>query len=232
MTGFAVPPPEISARAGGELRFAVGTEHGLRSATWKLKGSPKTRDLYFGSRLNMNELKLSLHQSGDWRLAYTRESWEKSGGKGSRLLAQFAPPSCMIGNWRRAVSIIVPTTNLRPSELREPERRSKDISWWSPAPDGSAIWFEIMISDEAPDSTVAFGGIGIVGRLDLPDGSGVLVVADEHGSADQQKFEGSLSHPGWTWYSSNDDGHPLVLDTGYSTTKLAPSPDSEQKTKK
>lgn len=226
MNGFATPPPEIKAKSGGELRFAVGDPEGLRSASWKLQGSRKSRDLYVGCRSEMNQLKLSLHKSDVWRLAYTSDWWEKEGLQGDRLLARFNPPPIMIGNWRRAVSVVVPTANLRSAQLRMAEHLTANISWWAPAAVGSALWFEIMVSDGPPDTTVAFDCVGKVGELDLPDGSGAMVLVNEVSPEDHERFEGDLGHAGWTWHSSDDDGHPLILDTGFPTTSLG-DPDDQ-----
>ncbi|MFF1881482.1 hypothetical protein ACFVVC_08470 [Pseudarthrobacter sp. NPDC058196] len=168
----------------------------------------------------MNQLKLSLHQSDVWRLAYTSAWWEKEGLEGDRVLARFEPPPYVAGKWRRAVSVIVPTANLRAAQSRSAERLKANISWWAPAAVGSALWFEIMISDGAPDVTVAFDCVGKVGQLDLPDGSGAMVLVNEVPPEEQERFEGNLGHAGWSWHSSDDDGHPVIFDTGYPTTSL------------
>lgn len=219
MSDFATPPPEFKMKSGGALRFAVGDPGGLRSASWKVQGSKTSRDLYVGSRSEMNELKLSLHKSGVWRLAYTKEWWEKEGLTGNRLLAGFEPPPFMAGNWRRAVSVVIPTANLKDASLRPAEPANAKISWWAPAAVGSALWFEIVVSDGPPDPT-SFDVVGKVGELDLPDGSGAMVLVNEISPEDHKRFEGALGHAGWTWHRSDDDGHPLILDTGFPTTSL------------
>lgn len=111
-------------------------------------------------------------------------------------------------------------TGAEPAPSRANERSNGTISWWVPAPVGCALWFEIMISDGPPDATVAFDCVGKVGEIDLSDGSGAMVMVNEVGLQDQGRFEGTLTHTGWTWHSSNDDGHPLILDTGFSTAQL------------
>ncbi|RWW94328.1 MULTISPECIES: hypothetical protein [Paenarthrobacter] len=77
-----------------------------------------------------------------------------------------------------------------------------------------------MISHGAPDVNVSFDCIGKVGQLDLPDGSGAMVLVNEVPPGEQERFEGNLGDAGWSWHRSNDDGHPLIFDTGFPTTSL------------
>ncbi len=59
-------------KAGSTLRFRVEDRvRGVESSTWNLVGSKKTGDLYFSGREIMGDLKLSLHESGITRMAWT-----------------------------------------------------------------------------------------------------------------------------------------------------------------
>jgi hypothetical protein len=53
--------------------------------------------------------------------------------------------------------------------------------WWPSTKPGWTINFEIIVSDSAPDfdDLVSSDCIGEVGRIPLPDGGGVWVLADE-----------------------------------------------------
>ena len=56
-----------------EPRFGVRSQNRLRAATWKCwtPGAPK-HDVYLACRQLKGELKASLHQSGQWHIAFSR----------------------------------------------------------------------------------------------------------------------------------------------------------------
>lgn len=63
-----------------KVRFAVGAPEGPRSSTWKLwvdnrlsRGKPKG-EIYLGNRGIAGDLKVSLHRSGQWQVAFTSQS--------------------------------------------------------------------------------------------------------------------------------------------------------------
>lgn len=66
------PPTRQLPIFGEEVRFAVGTPHGMSSNSWKLWA--RGNDVYFACRDNFQEFKLSVHASGIWRLAFTKEA--------------------------------------------------------------------------------------------------------------------------------------------------------------
>jgi hypothetical protein len=69
------PPTRQLPIVGEEVRFAVGTPRGMSSNSWKLW--TRGNDVYFACRDNFQEFKLSLHASGIWRLAFTKEALTK-----------------------------------------------------------------------------------------------------------------------------------------------------------
>ncbi len=58
------------------VRFAIGSREGLSSHSWRV-WTTKTGDAYLKCRDSMSEMKVSLHTSGRWRLAFTREAIEQ-----------------------------------------------------------------------------------------------------------------------------------------------------------
>jgi hypothetical protein len=68
----AFPAPQRCG-CGGTIRWAVGDPGGPRSKSWNIVGSSTADAVYIGPRLQMGAIKLSLHRSGHWRMAWTEE---------------------------------------------------------------------------------------------------------------------------------------------------------------
>lgn len=58
---------------GLRLRFVVGTLHGPWSGTWVVWANQGKGDIYVAARSVASQIKVSLHQSGQCRMALTRE---------------------------------------------------------------------------------------------------------------------------------------------------------------
>lgn len=60
------------------LRFGVSNGIDRRAATWKLWTEPKDGkfDVYLACRALGGSLKTSMHQSGQWHVAYSKETFE------------------------------------------------------------------------------------------------------------------------------------------------------------
>lgn len=69
---------EIQIMAERALRFGVSNGTGLRAATWKLwtVTTGGKFDVYIACRALGSALKASLHQSGQWHIAYSEETFE------------------------------------------------------------------------------------------------------------------------------------------------------------
>ena len=94
---------------GGSIRWAVGASDGPRSQSWSLFGSTNDDDVYLGPRSQTGAIKLSLHRSGRWRMAWT-EKYAKSVGMPDdvdRVLTRWDPPDEMRPGWRNAVTLLV-----------------------------------------------------------------------------------------------------------------------------
>lgn len=89
------PIPELPLRQG-PIRFAVGRRNGLSSNSWRV-WTEKSRDTYVLCRDNMDEIKASLRQSGEHRLAYTSESGLVS-TQGNRYWSRWTEPQIKSGS--------------------------------------------------------------------------------------------------------------------------------------
>lgn len=65
-----------------EIRFVVGKPTGLTSNSWKIwtHSDPrhKTKAVYISCRDNFNEVKISLHPTGKWRIGFTEQALNKN----------------------------------------------------------------------------------------------------------------------------------------------------------
>src|SRR5450759_485989 len=68
-----VGEPQSLPVGGRTVRFAVGTPGGFSSNSWVVTTS-QAGDIYVAGRDNFRESKISLHQSGRWRLAHTAQA--------------------------------------------------------------------------------------------------------------------------------------------------------------
>lgn len=68
------PPADLNLPTrSGPVRFAVGAPDDLTSNSWRF-WTTAAGDAYLACRDNFNNMKVSLHASGRWRMAYTSEA--------------------------------------------------------------------------------------------------------------------------------------------------------------
>jgi hypothetical protein len=141
--------------------------------------------------------------------------------------------------WRRAASIFIPTSSLQPSWPEKPAKAGR-IGFW-PAPQGDrAFLFDLLIREVDAEGLTLNDVVGEVGRIDLPSGGGVWVIANEgpmnsealtwitrlRRSArtryvDERGPEAirQLERPtGAGWGYAHDVGRPVIIDLGDLST--------------
>jgi hypothetical protein len=171
------PAPQTRER-GGTIRWAVGSLDGLRSQSWNVVGSAAYDDVYIGLRTQMGVIKLSLHQSGQWRMAWTEDGAQGIGlpeGQ-DRVITRWSPPQELKPGWRHAVTVLVTPDSLA---LPRPEKRLGRVPFYPPPnPDGE-LRFDVMLG--APGAELTITGAIEVGTLQLPSG-GMIGVCLHHES--------------------------------------------------
>jgi hypothetical protein len=169
------------------LRFAAG-EPGRRGTVWRLWGAKNADDVYLASRASAHEFKVSLHQSGDWRLQVIdlRKENDTHFGKldpeRGRVLHQWARPAADEAGWTRAVTIRVPSEHV--SVVPNDGVKFDDVRWIKAPQPGHTLVFEVVLVpinaehavvrafDLHPDDFAA-----VVDVIRLPGGEVVLVLA-------------------------------------------------------
>ena len=167
------PEPQ-HRRPGGSIRWAAGTLDGPRSQSWSLFGSTTDDDVYLGPRPQTGAIKLSLHRSGRWRMAWT-EKFAKSRGWSDdvdRVLTRWEPPDEVRPGWRHAVTMLV-----TPESVAYPPPRDSGlgkVAFFPPPNPDDALWFRILIGQGSTE--LAVSGAVEVGTLRLPSNGMVGVI--------------------------------------------------------
>lgn len=163
------------------LRFAVGSPEEYRSAIWRLW--VQGNDVYLAARFLTGLMKLSLHQSGIWRLAWTEQSGVRAKGSTDRVQTRWQRPPEFRPGWTQGPAVIIPN-----SGIQKPFRHSSDEDTtrvvWSPTPKpGHELRFTVLFANsKAPaDSwqTVLRVGDAYLGKLNLKNGDKVVLCRRE-----------------------------------------------------
>ncbi len=138
------PAPQ-RCKPSESIRWAVGTPDGPRSQSWSLFGSTNDDDVYLGPRSQTHAIKLSLHRSGRWRMAWT-EKYAKSVGMPDdvdRVLTWRDPPEEVRPGWRHAVMLLVTPESVA-QQLPQDSGLGKVAFFPAPNPD-DGLWFRLLI---------------------------------------------------------------------------------------
>jgi hypothetical protein len=129
------------------IRFCVG-EPGRRSTIWRIWAGKNKSDIYVASRKTAGIFKVSLHESGDWRIQWVRRDesvrftpYDEKHIDDGRIIHKWArTPSS--GGWTDALSIWVPGTEV--VSVPGDSEPYKDVQWMEAPPAGSAVEFRIV----------------------------------------------------------------------------------------
>lgn len=152
------------------IRFAVGSERGPRSASFRAWRAANHSDVYFAVRAIGGEIKVSLHESGSWQWGFTSQSSAPGQiGMAQRHVDIWQRPEPLDPGVTLAMRLRVPPLGLS-AETAETYRQ--DTVWVPPPTDAEHIEFRFWLL--ARDRELAFGsepGIkaGPVGSFDLPN---------------------------------------------------------------
>ena len=131
------------ANKDGALRFAVGSADGPRSDVWRVWAGTDG-SVYIAQRSLAGQFKVSLHPSGDWRVAFTRlEDAQRLANlpKGERVFHRLTPAPGHPGT-RRGFTILIPWFSA--FVRQQPELGP---ICWLPVPDGYAAEVQIILID-------------------------------------------------------------------------------------
>jgi hypothetical protein len=132
------------------LRFASGSAAAPYSGIWRIVADRD--EVYLGaSKATMGILKISLHSSGVWVLAATRQSGASFEG-GNRRAKQWNRPLEHVHGVTRGPSVLVPRTSLGSRKLI-PGDADKKVHWYRAPDEGETVEFSLyFVRPETPTS--------------------------------------------------------------------------------
>jgi hypothetical protein len=178
---WAVRVPVATKKSA--IRFCVG-EPGNRSTVWRIWPSPPHNDVYLATRESAGLQKFSLHESGDYRLAWLDNSRRGTihtslASDDSRVLMRWERPARLPNGWLPAVSIFVPREDV--VEIDD-EVKWQDVQWLPQPPEGHCAEIEVSLVQPDLGPMVLPRGDwptvwSIMNTFRLPNGETVVVSA-------------------------------------------------------
>jgi hypothetical protein len=166
-------------RESNTLRFAVGSPENIQSYVWRtwVQGN----DVYLGARETLFALKVSLHQSNIWRIAWVKELEGKDKDT-DRVIFKWQRPGEFAPGWTPSIGILVSSIGAeRPFKTTRVD--DERIQWLPAALEGRRLLFKVLFStpgySEDDLKGVTIPGDRFVGRLVKRDGEIVWVVLRE-----------------------------------------------------
>jgi len=153
------------------IRFAVGQPNEAFSGMWRLIISKN--EVYIGASGNsMSSFKISLHNSGIWVLAATKQSGGTFENE-NRRAKQWKCPVEHVKGVTRGPSILVPRTTLGSRTLSEKEKHKKAI-WYAAPKDGELVEFSVYFVE--PDINANWNDKTIISEGAMKNGTNVVLL--------------------------------------------------------
>jgi hypothetical protein len=131
------------------LRFGISNGAGLRAATWKVwtVNTDGKFDVYLACRALGSALKASLHQSGQWHIAYSKETFENQvqgaiPQHDKRFMETWPRPAEIAPGITLAYLIVTPSAAVSSAI----DGKDKNITWIPNSAEGMATEIAILIT--------------------------------------------------------------------------------------
>lgn len=172
------------------VRFGVTNHAGARSSTWKCwsqAGRGKT-DVYLACRALRGALKLSMHESSQWHIAFDAAQFqgffEDEMRPESRFVTRTDRPAPLVQGVTLACRVHIPSYGVA---IPAPELE-KGVAWVPAPEDGKSIEFAVLITEPSVQvtdwPTKRSMGTELAGTFDLDDGSRVWIVHHQIATAE------------------------------------------------
>lgn len=217
---------------GGLIRFAVGRV-GERSSVWRVWANKNKSDVYIAARELARHQKYSLHESGDYRYAWTSE--HKDTTPATRILDRWRRPDLNEAGWSRGISIYVRAEDV---VCIDPDlTKASQVGWLDKPPAGKALGIHIVLvtPDRGWTELKGFRPLHVIG---LSDKRAVLVLTSitdvdpeqnrriaewqrnalENAPSELQRRAASETGFRMSVFGYDQDGHRNVWDTALRAT--------------
>jgi hypothetical protein len=222
------------------IRFAVGSPEEPYSAVWNLVTNGN--DVYLFGRQMGRYLKISLHASGVWRLAWTAESQTET-ETSDRLIHRWRRPPQFRPGWARGPSVVVPWTPIGRHFPAVDAPKGKPVHWMpAPAPWHKVVFAVLFAASDIPEpawESIREPGDRSLGRLFLRDGESVYVAVhraplEPSEKAEAKKLAGELrihltpeaspeniqGASAMLFFYSKEDGSPTIMNASLGPGNL------------
>jgi hypothetical protein len=134
---------------GGKIRIGVGDPSTGRSSIWVVHGPKKNADIYVGNRATMGFQKVSLHESGIWRYAWTAEKASLFvDAETDRMLDRWSASEPIGAGWSIAFRIIIPEEDTHTISPVFGNQSSLSEIIWLPRPEpGTSVVLQIIVAE-------------------------------------------------------------------------------------
>jgi hypothetical protein len=157
------------------ITVAVGSPDNLRSSIWRLwvQGD----EVYFGARAMLPTLKVSLHKTGQWHIAWDK----KQKNEKTRIIHRWRRPPPFLNGLVDGIGVLIdpyfPKEPFRNKAIIDP-----DIKWLPLAPYGKFLALKVLIATKQAD--LDSGRFPpherILGRLMKANGEQAVLMAGDH----------------------------------------------------
>lgn len=134
------------------IRFGAFGRDGKYSGTWICwtnRGTEK-RDVFVACRETAGSIKASLHESGNWHVAFDggkfASMFDAMSAPPSRFLTKLNKPPILVNGLTVACRIFIPWSSV----ARDAPARPKEVMWLDCPPPGSALEVFVLLSDSLP----------------------------------------------------------------------------------
>jgi hypothetical protein len=164
----------------GIVKVAIGEPNGLTSNSWRFWSEP-SGDFYVKCRDNMKEVKVSLHQSGIWRIALTKEAIQRNpefvGVNGDRVWERWTKPEEVVSGVAPAFHLVFLTSELAIAPEVRKGKIWRDTHFIEPAPSNLVVMLSLFIT--AIDTPLMHESMPsfCLGQWSLPNDSYIQLVA-------------------------------------------------------
>lgn len=166
------------------LRFGISDGAGRCASTWKLwtETSGGKCDVYLASRSLGGALKVSLHETGSWHVAYSRR-WltenvaDVDPKPADRFIEKWPRPPEIAPGFTLALRIVTPWSAVTGTIDAS---HDADVTWLTNAPEGSATEVAILLS-KTPARAAGWPGMRsmgtkLIGSIPLENGETIWAV--------------------------------------------------------
>ena len=179
----------MSLKDKNTIRFAIWNINNVKSNIWRLWVNKN--EIYLGAKNTLHVLKVSLHHSGIWRIAFVKDL-KREDMESDRVIFKWNKPT-LVNNWFVS-SIGVIVSSINPNiPFKHEQREDKRIIFIPEAKEGRRMLFKIYISqpgitEEMFKKNLRFTDI-LIGNLTKQNGEKVwLIYMEDDLSLDELKM--------------------------------------------